>query len=112
MQSKTVQRVTEDKAIGTDAVIQLSNAELIARTEKALLRGVPDRKSKISEQVFNAVVCPRCVSVQDQLRIVGCSRSIVECAHGRAEFVFQPGDQFTTRIEPDVCGKPELLIES
>ena len=78
MQSKAVQSVAEDKAIGTDAVIQLSNAELITRAEETLVRGVPDRKSKISEEVFDAVFSPCFVGVQDQFRVVRRSKGIVE----------------------------------
>src|SRR5258705_10985629 len=71
MQPDTVQRVAEDNRLPQPGVEERLDTELIPGAEETMLKSVPDRKREVTEQTRHAVVAPRAIGAQNQLRIRG-----------------------------------------
>src|SRR5258708_9355701 len=74
MVAQGAQRVAEDHAFADARVEKGLHAEMVARAEKPRARRVPYREGEVADEVRDAILAPRMVGMQDELRVAGFAR--------------------------------------
>src|SRR2546426_9083599 len=69
MPAYAIQRIAENESCGGMRIKEWLHAKLVARAKQAAAKAVPNRKSEITEQVFNAVFTPDTIGAQQQFHI-------------------------------------------
>jgi hypothetical protein len=105
VQVDRVEGVAEDEVVTRLGVEERFDAKVIASAEQAARATVPDRKGEVTQQMLHAVLAPRQVRVQDQLRI---ARSPQIAATSRLEL----RDEVGTTVDACVRGDPDTAIQS
>ena len=82
---------------------------MIPGAEETMLRSVPDRKREVTEQLRHAVVAPRAIGAQNQLRIGGASVELVPVRPERRDEI-GPGIDARVRDDPAAAVEGERLF--
>src|SRR5262245_14915695 len=95
MQAHAIEGVAEDERLAELRVVERLDAEVVARAEEAMFEGVPNRKREVADQMCRALISPRTVGAEDQLRIPGISSN-------RLARVVQRGGELVPRVDARV----------
>src|SRR2546427_13132543 len=69
MPAYAIQRIAENESCGGMRIKEWLHAKLVAHAKQAAARSIPNRKSEITEQVFNAVFTPDTIVAPQQYHI-------------------------------------------
>ena len=99
------QRIAEHEEVPTLRIVEGLHAEVVPGAKDPTLSPIPDGEREVPDQVIDAVVAPRMISVQDELRVVGELGA-------RATLRLELRDQIGPRVDARVGREPDVAVET